>query len=58
MKTESGNTWSDPGGRVGSLSCARAEGSSMLGAGLASPGAALNVGPGLEKAEYGEDNGV
>lgn len=58
METESGNLCSDPGESRKSLHLSGLGGrSSMLrwGYGSASLGAALNVGPGLEKAEN-EDN--
>lgn len=59
METESGNLCSDPGDSRKSLHLSGLGGrSSMLrwGYGSASLGAALNVGPGLEKAENEEDN--
>lgn len=48
--------WSDPGDRVGSHSPARAGGHPCRDGGLAFPGAALKVGMGPEKAEYGDNN--
>lgn len=56
METESGNMWSDPADNGGSHSSARAGGHPCWNGRLASPGATLNVGMGLEKGEFANKN--